>query len=117
MQLAVSAIIAGKAYDIYTGLAHDAPSLQHLRIILSSDLLAIWDNNQKVWQKSFQQLGVDPLHWSTLYLHLLQSSSAGKPDRAIFFIACWCNNCRHRGRNSGSNVQGVRDIESSGDVP
>ena len=45
----------------------------------------MWDGGQLLCRTTFKQLKVDPLPWSTLYLHLEQSSAAGKPGRDIIF--------------------------------
>jgi len=63
------------------------PGLQHLRIVLSQQSIAVWENDKMLCDCSFiknYQIAAS-LAWSTAYLYLQQSTICNYPAREVFF--------------------------------
>ncbi len=61
--------------------------LQHLRIIVSDEKFAVWENDRLVCEQNFEKLVRlnAPLHWLSGYLYLVQSGLQNGPARDVYF--------------------------------
>lgn len=60
---------------------------QHLRILVSENEIAVWENDNLIYEQSFAQLAglASSLPWLNGHLYLVQSGVENKPARDVFF--------------------------------
>lgn len=63
------------------------PGLQHLRIVISQEVITVWENEKQIYTLEFAQHRqiARSLSWSTAYLYLQQETACNFLARDVFF--------------------------------
>ena len=90
-RLAVLQCVGGNLKELYTEGWPDKQRTgrkidrQTIRLLLDGHSVRVFENGQLVYSSETNQSPYQPVHWSTAYLYLQQSSHSNYPERTVYF--------------------------------